>query len=57
VRRGQDGERLLTDPRSTSYGVEKVWELNSLDARVEYAVCLPWFKPFVHAARGRSGGA
>jgi hypothetical protein len=41
----ETAKRLLADPRSTSYGFEKLWELKSLEASVEYAVCLPWFQP------------
>jgi hypothetical protein len=36
-------KRLLADPRHTSYGFERLWELKALDASVEFAVCLPWF--------------
>ena len=38
-------KRLLADPRHTSYGLERLWELKELDASVEFAVCLPWFQP------------
>jgi hypothetical protein len=41
----ETARRLLADPRSTSYGFEKLWKLGSLNASVEYAVCLPWFQP------------
>lgn len=41
----ETAKRLLADPASTSYGFEKLWKLGSLDASVEYAVCLPWFQP------------
>jgi hypothetical protein len=37
-------KRLLADPRHTSYGFERLWELQALDASVEFAVCLPWFR-------------
>ena|SRR5215212_8415329 len=37
-------KRLLADPRHTSYGFERLWELKALDASVEFAVCLPWFR-------------
>jgi hypothetical protein len=40
----ETARRLLADPRSTSYGFEKLWKLDSLDASIEYAVCLPWFQ-------------
>jgi hypothetical protein len=35
---------LLADPRRTSYGFEKLWEMKELDRSVEFAVCLPWFR-------------
>lgn len=35
--------RLLADPRHTSYGFQRLYEMDRLDASVEYAVCLPWF--------------
>ena len=37
-------EGLLADPRHASYGFERLWELQALDASVEFAVCLPWFR-------------
>ena len=43
-------KRLLADPRRTSYGFKRLWELNALDASVEYAVCLPWFQPLFTAS-------
>ena len=54
----ETAKRLLADPRSTSYGFEQLWKLNSLDASVECAVCHPWFQPLftpaeVEAAEGR----
>lgn len=36
-------KRLLADPRHTSYGFEKLWEMGELQSSVEFAVCLPWF--------------
>jgi hypothetical protein len=36
---------LLADPHRTSYGFEKLWEMKELDRSVEFAVCLPWFRP------------
>jgi hypothetical protein len=36
-------KRLLADPRHTSYGFEKLWEMGELESSVEFAVCLPWF--------------
>lgn len=35
--------RLLADPRHTSYGFQRLYEMERLEASVEYAVCLPWF--------------
>jgi len=37
-------KRLLDDPRHTSYGFEKLWELGELERSVEFAVLLPWFR-------------
>jgi hypothetical protein len=37
-------QRLLADPRHTSYGFEKLWELGELERSVEFAVLLPWFR-------------
>lgn len=37
-------KRLLADPRHTSYGFEKLWELGELERSVEFAVLLPWFR-------------
>lgn len=37
-------KRLLVDPRSTSYGFGRLWDLGALDASVEFAVRLPWFQ-------------
>ena len=38
-------KRLLADPGTTSYGFGKLWELGALGNSIEYAVCLPWFRP------------
>lgn len=38
-------KRLLVDPRHTSYGFQRLWEMNKLDSSVEFAACLPWFRP------------
>lgn len=38
-------KRLLVDSRPTSYGFERLWELNKLECSVEFAACLPWFEP------------
>ncbi|MGW2398674.1 HNH endonuclease [Kitasatospora sp. NPDC001664] len=35
---------LLASARDTSYGFAKLWEKDMLDASVEFAVCLPWFR-------------
>jgi hypothetical protein len=37
-------KQLLGDPRHTSYGFEKLWEMGELESSVEFAVCLPWFR-------------
>lgn len=34
---------LLADPRSTSYGFQRLLEMDELRSSVEFAVCLPWF--------------
>lgn len=36
--------RLLADPRQTSYGFQRLYEMGRLEASAEYAVCLPWFE-------------
>lgn len=36
---------LLASTRKTSYGFERLWELGELETSVEFAVCLPWFRP------------
>lgn len=35
---------LLSDPRHTSYGFQRLYAMQRLDASVEYAACLPWFR-------------
>lgn len=40
----ETAKRLLADPRSTSYGFGKLWEMDALGNSIEYAVCLPWFR-------------
>ena len=37
--------RLLADPRHSSYGFEKLWEMGELARSIEFGVCLPWFEP------------
>jgi hypothetical protein len=37
-------KRLLADSRHTSYGFERLWEMQELQKSVEFAVCLPWFR-------------
>jgi hypothetical protein len=37
-------KQLLADPRRTSYGFEKLWQMEELQSSVEFAVCLPWFR-------------
>jgi hypothetical protein len=38
-------KRLLADPRHTSYGFQKLWDLGELERSVEFAVSLSWFNP------------
>ena len=42
-------KRLLADPRHTSYGFEKLWELGELERSMEFAVLLPWFRELFSA--------
>jgi len=35
---------LLNDPRHTSYGFQRLYDMKRLDASVEYAASLPWFQ-------------
>lgn len=37
-------KRLLVDPRHTSYGFARLWEMGELRSSVEFGVCLPWFR-------------
>jgi hypothetical protein len=37
-------KRLLSDPRHTSYGFERLWEMGELGRSVEFVACLPWFR-------------
>ncbi|WP_433050851.1 hypothetical protein [Dactylosporangium sp. CS-033363] len=36
-------KHLLADPRHTSYGFQRLYELDKLEDSVEFAACLPWF--------------
>jgi hypothetical protein len=36
-------KRLLADPRHTSYGFQRLYDMRRLQDSVEFAVCLPWF--------------
>jgi hypothetical protein len=36
-------KRLFSDPRHTSYGFERLWELRELGRSVEFVANLPWF--------------
>jgi 5-methylcytosine-specific restriction protein A len=36
-------KHLLADPRHTSYGFQRLYELKRLEDSVEFATCLPWF--------------
>jgi hypothetical protein len=35
---------LFSDPRHTSYGFERLWEMGELGRTVEFVANLPWFK-------------
>ncbi|CAN3983482.1 HNH endonuclease [Kitasatospora purpeofusca] len=37
-------KKLLASAEDTSYGFARLWEKKKLDASVEFAVCLPWFR-------------
>lgn len=37
-------KRLFSDPRHTSYGFERLWEMGELGRSVEFAANLPWFR-------------
>jgi len=36
-------KRLFSDPRHTSYGFERLWEMGELGRTVEFVANLPWF--------------
>lgn len=38
-------KRLLADPRHSSYGFQRLWEMGELERSVEFAACLRWFNP------------
>jgi hypothetical protein len=40
---------LFADPRHTSYGFERLWEMGELARSVEFAANLPWFTPLFTA--------
>jgi hypothetical protein len=37
-------KRLFSDPRHTSYGFERLWEMRELGRSVEFVANLPWFR-------------
>jgi hypothetical protein len=37
-------KRLFSDPRPTSYGFERLWEMRELGHSVEFVANLPWFR-------------
>jgi hypothetical protein len=37
-------KRLFWDPRHTSYGFERLWEMGELGRSVEFVANLPWFR-------------
>jgi hypothetical protein len=37
-------KRLFSDPRHTSYGFERLWEMGELGRSVEFVANLPWFR-------------
>ncbi|MFI1196965.1 hypothetical protein ACH4T9_27410 [Micromonospora sp. NPDC020750] len=39
---------LLADPRHTSYGFQRLFDLGRLEDTVEFAACLPWFTELFH---------
>lgn len=41
---------LIADPRHTSYGFERLWEMGELGRSIEFAMNLPWFAPLFTAA-------
>lgn len=38
-------KHLFADPRHTSYGFERLWEMGELARSVEFVANLPWFTP------------
>lgn len=38
-------KRLFADPKHTSYGFERLWEMGELGRSIEFAALLPWFAP------------
>ena len=42
-------KHLFTDPRHTSYGFERLWEMGELARSIEFAANLPWFTPLFAA--------
>jgi hypothetical protein len=36
--------QLFADPRHTSYGFERLWEIRELGHSIEFAANLPWFR-------------
>jgi hypothetical protein len=34
---------LIADPRHTSYGFKRLWEMGELGRSIEFAMSLPWF--------------
>jgi hypothetical protein len=37
-------KRLFSDPRPSSYGFERLWEMGELGRTVEFVANLPWFR-------------
>ncbi len=37
-------KKLFLDPRHTSYGFERLWEVGELGRTVEFVANLPWFR-------------
>jgi hypothetical protein len=37
-------KRILSDPRHTTYGFERLWEMGELGRSVEFVANLPWFR-------------
>lgn len=38
-------KRLFADPKHTSYGFERLWEMGELGRSIEFAALLPWSTP------------